>query len=149
MQLVPRTVELLVFGFLMEQFGEDAGVPAIELLFTAFGELQKGPSSPEFIVWTGTYGHHHWWIGVPASLPEDVTSVLTEYLSGPCSFNAPEFGEVPDMGLQPRWKYTPTVIYALAPISGGDDIDLSDYGTRLPVEALECMITDETEDDAE
>lgn len=145
MQLVPRTEELLVFGYLVEQFGEDAGIPAIKLLFTAFGELQKDPSSPEFIVWTGFYGHHHWWIGVPASLPEGVTGFLEEYLSGPTSFDFMEPGDVPDMGLIPKWKYTPGMIYALAPSTGGDDIDLSDFGSRLAVEELPCLVTDETE----
>jgi hypothetical protein len=133
----------MVYGFRSDRFAIDACGPAIQLLFTAFVELQKLPSTPEFVVWIGTFGDSHWWIGVPACLPQDVTDVLQKHLSTQSSFDAPELGDVPGMGLLPKWKYTSKVIYALAPISGGDDIACDDYGSGLSIEILPCMISDE------
>lgn len=142
METVPRTQHVFGFGFLVEKFGLDAGVPAIELLFTAFSELRKLPTVPDFYVWTGMSGYY-WWIAVPNSLPVGITTIIRDYLSGPISYDTMEAGEVSDMGLIPKWKYTSSKIYALAPASGGDDIDTWSYGSSLEVETASCFVTDE------
>jgi hypothetical protein len=143
MDTIPRTQQLMVYGFLVEKFDDNAGEPAIEGLFKAFGILQRNKSAHEFVVWIGTSGPWHWWIGVPSSLPQDVTEVLREQLSTLDSFDTQELGDASEMGLLPAWKFTPNMIFALAPISGGDDIDRHDRGSGLPIEILPCIVTDE------
>lgn len=139
MEIIPRTEELIVYGFDHNEMDSNAGVPALKRLFACFREFQTNAMVPEFVVRVGDF-NDHWWIGVPAVLPQEVTESLRNHLKDLPGFKM-DSDSVPNMTLVATWKYTPKVVFVLADISGGD-VTPEDYGSGIQIKTLECMVTD-------